>query len=184
MAEDETLALVRKRSRELDRTLWWRDAREVLAGLIAGALIAPMLGHGGWLTRAGVLLVLAGLVLVFTMLIRARHTISPRAEWPLAEVLRAETAKLDAQIRLLETVLWWYVAPLTLGAVLIVVGMTGISWFSAIYLVFAALLAWGIYEANQRAVRRVLRPRRNELQQLLDRLDESNGTGNPEDGKW
>ncbi len=171
MSDDQILTIVRKRSRDLDRKLLWRDLREGLGGLVLAALIAPGLIRGPWLTRAGTLVAVAGVLVVVTMLVRARHSVPPSDDSSLIETLRVETAKLDAQIRLLETVLWWYIAPLTLGPVLMVAGEHGASWFTSIYILLAAGLAWGIYALNQRPVQRYLRPRRTDFQRLLDALD-------------
>jgi hypothetical protein len=118
-------------------------------------------------------MVLAGLVLVMWRLYRARRIGGRGAadpSLPVAEALRAEGRRLDAQISLLESVLWWYVAPLSIGVVLLTVGLRGTSWFTLAYSVVVALVAWGVVALNLRVVRRDLRPKRAELNALLSEL--------------
>lgn len=172
MSDTEVLALVLKRSAGFQRTIRWRDARELVAAALVVAVLLPTLIRGGWLARAGVGLIIAGCGLIFVMLISARRLAAPRPDWPLAQVVRAEEARVAAQVRLLETVLWWYIAPLATGAMLIVAGDAGLSWFTAGYALFVVALSVGIYWLNRVALRRDLWPRRAELQGLLQQLED------------
>jgi hypothetical protein len=172
MSDSEILALVERRSQAFDKTIRRRDLREFIGAALALVLLAPALLHGPWLTRCGVLLVMAGGASIYLKLDRTRRRHAGlHAEWPLAAMLRAERAKVEAQIHLLESILWWYIAPLGAGAVLVVAG-TSSPRFTAGYAIFVALLSWGIYELNQHAVRRELRPRRDELTRLIEQVEE------------
>jgi len=44
-----------------------------------------------------------------------------------------------------------------------------------VYCVFCVLLFWGVYLLNQRAVRKELNPRKEELEQLLNSLKDADG---------
>ena len=173
--DEDILALVQSGSRKLDRQIRRRDWREVIAGIIGGVVIAPGAVHGPVLARVGAWIVLAGLVLVMWRLYRARRIGGPGGDDPslsVADALRAEAQRLDVQIELLESVFWWYVAPLSVGVVLLTVGVRGTSWFTLAYAVVVALVAWGVVALNLRVVRRHLRPRRAELNALLAELGE------------
>lgn len=171
MSDAEVLALVLRRSSQLGRLIRRRDLRETIAAGVGLLLLTPVLVWGPWLARAGVLVVAAGCALIVVRLGRARGLPEPRPEWPLAQALRAERARVGAQIRLLETVLWWYIAPLAVGSVLIAFGVSGASRFTLGYALFTAVLAAGIYGLNRRAIRTALRPRQAELDGLLARLE-------------
>jgi hypothetical protein len=171
MSDTEVLALVLKRSAKFQRTIRWRDARELVAAGLVVLVLAPTLSKGSWLARAGAGLIVAGCGLIFVMLMSARRLAAPRPDWPLAQVVRTEEARVGAQVRLLETLLWWYIAPLSAGAVLIVAGDAGVSWFTAGYVLFVVAVAAGIYWFNRIALRRDLWPRRAELRRLLDQLE-------------
>jgi Flp pilus assembly protein TadB len=88
----------------------------------------------------------------------------------LAELLESERAKVDGQIRLLESVVSWYIIPPAVGAMLIVIVLEGLSLFTAAYAVFALAFALLVYRLNQQAVRRDLRPTRSALERLIREL--------------
>jgi hypothetical protein len=96
----------------------------------------------------------------------------PDADRPVAEALRVEREKLDEQIRVLDTVLWWYIAPLAVGILLVVGGDAGLSWFTLGYGAVVVALGAGAYYLNQREVRTHLRPRRAKLTRMLRRVEE------------
>jgi len=173
--DDDILALVQSGSRKLDRQIRRRDWREVIAGIVAGVVIAPGAVRGPPLARVGAWVVLAGLVFVMWRLYHARRIGGRGGDDPslsVADALRAEGRRLDVQIELLERVLWWYVAPLSIGVVLLTVGVRGTSWFTLAYVVVVALVAWGVVALNLRVVRRDLRPKRADLNALLAELGE------------
>jgi len=175
--DDDILALVKSRAARLERQLRRRDWRELIASIAGAVLIAPIAINAGWITRAGVVVVLAGLVLIAVKLTRAsRVRARVRVDAPVNAVLRAEQSRVDAQIRLLGTVLWWYVLPIAVGSVMIVAGRLGVSWFTAGYVVATALLSWGVVWLNARVVRRTLRPMRDELTELLAQIESPNGS--------
>jgi len=172
--DGDILALVQSESRRLDRRIRRRDARELIAAAIGGLLIAPGMFRGPLLSRIGAAIVICGLVVIAVRLARARNIDSAASDASLSVVaaLEAELRRVDAQIALLESVLWWYVAPVLAGAFMIVAGSLGASRITLAYGVAVMLLAWGIVALNARAARRVLHPRRAELRALLAQFDD------------
>lgn len=176
LTDDDMLALVQAGSRRLDRQIRRRDWRELIASAVVAVALTPAVFHGTPLTRGGALVTLGGLALIALQLRRARRAGGSGASdlsLPVTAALRAERQRLDVQIALLESVAWWYVAPLTVGSIVIVAGQRsrGGVWFSLGYAVFAVLLGWGVTVVNRRVVRRHLRPKRNELGALLTQLE-------------
>lgn len=170
--EAEILALVKTRSNEFDRSIRRRDRREIVAGVFVFVFFSIVLASGSWLTRLGAVIVMAGCVLTYWMLRRAYGQTEASGGQPLADTLRAERARVEAQIRLLRRVLWWYAAPFAVGPVLVFVGIAGFSVTSAVYTVLVVALGAAIYHMNQRAVRLNLIPRRNELDRLLRQVED------------
>jgi hypothetical protein len=171
MSESDILALVKERSNEFDRQIGRRDRRETIAAIVVAVLFIPLLLTGPWLARAGVLVVLGASALIVRKLGAARHGLaSERADLSLSEVLASERAKIDGQIRLLEGVVSWYILPPVVGAMMIVIGLEGLSWFTAGYALLTLALSIWIYRLNQRASHRELRPRRAELDRLIQTL--------------
>ena len=176
LTDDELLALVHTRARRLDRQIRFRDWRELVAGIIAGVIIAPAATRGPILGRVGALIILGGLLLVAVRLWRARHVSAARADdvaLPVAAALRAELQRVDAQIALLANVALWYVAPLIGGSLILVAATTPLArWrFTLGYTVMALLLAWAIVMLNRRAVRGNLQPMRDDIAALLAQIE-------------
>jgi hypothetical protein len=171
MSEDEMLQLVKRESSAFDRSIARRDRREVVAGIIVALVFLPLLLTGPWLSRVGVLVVLAAFALIYRRLAAARRVeASEQVDLSLAELLEMERAKVESQIRLLESVVSWYIIPPTVGAMLIVIGLDGLSWFTAGYALFSLAVAVLVYWANRLAVRHDLRPRRAQLGRLIQEL--------------
>ena len=177
-SDDDLLRRVKEQANAFNTKIWRRDLMESIAALIGVFFFAPMLDDPSWLVRigAGGLLVSSGLILWRLHRNRRRHQ-TPAADRPVAEVLRAERAKVDTQIRLLTSILWWYIAPIATGLLLIAVGDYGIlSAYTAVFALFLGGGAYGIYRLNQRAVRNELRPRRKKLTELLDQVTETDAS--------
>jgi Flp pilus assembly protein TadB len=172
MSDDAILALVRRKSELFDAKIRKRDLREIAAMIVVIVLIAPAILRPSWLTRVGVLIIICGCGIIYWKLRRARRGTPVSAAMPLVELLHAERAKRDAQISLLSTVLWWYIAPIAMGAIMIVVGGSGATWFTLGYAIFVVAISLAIYVLNRRMVSRYLRPGRDELSTLLQQAIE------------
>lgn len=174
LAEEELLSAVKERSEAFDRKIRRRDGLEIAVAVAVVLLFGyEAVTAASWLARAGAGIIVAGAALIVWRLRRARRNGGARlAGRPVAERLRAELEKVDAQIELLESVLWWYLGPPTAGAVLFVVG-TGGGLDAMTLVAIALILAVGavVWRLNRRAVRRDLRPRRRELAELLERIE-------------
>ncbi|HEU6450151.1 MAG TPA: hypothetical protein VFT57_01930 [Gemmatimonadaceae bacterium] len=171
MSEDEMLQFVKRESSAFDRTIARRDRREVIAGIIVAMVFLPLLLTGPWLSRVGVLVVLAAIALIYRRLGAARRVdAGERVDLSLATLLETERSKVEGQIRLLESVVSWYIIPPAVGAMLIVIGLDGLSWFTAGYALFTLAIAVLVYWLNRLAVRHDLRPRRAQLDRLIQEL--------------
>lgn len=168
-----TIALVRDQSRALDRTVRRRDLREIVACVVVAAFFAPVLLHPVWLSRAGAAVVIGACVLIAVKLRRARRAHpEPPADASIVALLTAERARVEAQARLLGSVLWWYILPLVLGIALAFAGMRGWGWLTLGYTAAVVTLSWGIHYLNRRAVQDHFEPRREELDRLLRQIRE------------
>jgi len=109
----------------------------------------------------------------------------PKVTEILTACIKTSLYKINHQIWLLKNVLWWYLLPPGVGIAIfmgyiafVVVGRDAISgsiglilFFSG-YLIFVFFLYWGIYWLNQMAVRKELLPRKQELEQILESLND------------
>jgi len=173
--DGDILALVQAESRRLDRRVRRRDARELVVAAVGGLFIAPGLFRGALLSRVGAAVMIGGLLLIAIRLTRARKIGGAASDLSLSVVAatEAELRRVNAQVALLESVLWWYVAPVLTGAVLMVAGSLGASRLTFAYAAGVVLLAWALVALNARAASRVLYPRRAELLALLAQFDDT-----------
>jgi Flp pilus assembly protein TadB len=175
-SDEELLRLVKDKAKAFDEKIRRRDRIEAIAAAFVFLIFSLALLEPSWVVRAGALLVMGSSVFIYWTLRRARRGYAlPSADQPVAEAIRTEREKVDEQISLLENVLWWYILPPTVGLFLVVIGDAGFSWFALGYGTVIVALGIGIYHYNQRAVRRDLRPRRRELTQLLQQIEEEPG---------
>lgn len=173
LSDEDLLRLVQEQAEAFDEKIRRRDRREGIAAALVFLFFSLMLPDPSWVVRAGALLVMGSSAFIYWTLRRARADQSPPdADRPVAEAIRGEREKVDEQIRLLETVFWWYIAPLAVGILLVVGGNAGLSWFTLGYGAFVVALGGGIYYLNQRELRTTLRPRRRELTRLLRKVQE------------
>lgn len=160
----------RLRQRKLARALARRDWLEAGTGFLVAAVFAGFLGwlrvsdSRGW---AAVLLVLAVSGFFLRERRRARR-LRPGPEASLLAQLEGEMAELQHQRRLLRSVVWWYLLPLSAAALLFawalldfVAAKTG--HFDALFLGKFAAVAAGLDVAvwwlNRRAVATEIEPR-------------------------
>ncbi len=172
-SDDALLAMVQDRSEEMDRQIRRRDRRETIAAAVVALLVLPALVGPSWLSRVGAAIMIVGCVVTVLRLARARRgrDEAERVAVPVARMLRARLERVDAQVRLLRSVVWWYIAPFAVGPVLIVAGSEGLRWPTFVYGTVVAVLAVVIYVLNQRAVRQDLLPEREELARMLREVE-------------
>ncbi len=175
LSDDELLRLVKEKAEAFNQRLWRRDLLESIAAVATFLFFGwILLRDPSWWTRSGALLLMAGSAYVFWRLRRARtRHAAPSPDRPVAEVLRTERAKVEEQIQLLNNILGWYLAPITLGALLIVVGSNGWTWSALIQAVLVLLVAGAVYLFNQRGRRCTYEPRYERLTRLLEKVEES-----------
>ena len=182
---EEIVMEVKERARKFDRTIFRRDAAEVVVGLfLAAVMLGTAFQAPGWWPKLGALVAIGFIAFVLARLLGARkegYTVSE--SMALAERLRAETARVEAQIELLSSVRSWYLWPLAVGGTLWVLSFVpaldqppNLAVGTAMFLLFAcAAIFWAvgfaIEKANHRAVAEHLEPYRQDLQDLLGQLE-------------
>lgn len=171
--EEELLAWVQEKSEAFERKIRRRDLLETLAAVVvAGCFAYEAATSATWMARVGAAIVVLSSGFIAWWLRRARKAGPTRAaDRSVADRLRAERERVEIQIRLLRSVLWWYLGPLAVGVVLFVLGLPSGPVATVVTLTIVASLCGVIWWLNRREVRRYLRPRRDELTRLLDELE-------------
>src|SRR5262249_41573765 len=125
-------------------------------------------------------------MILFIVVDRIRHKQPPGEQGePLLDCVKASLAQVEHQIWLLRNVFWWYLLPFTVSIMAFFVQFTWLK-FSGFWLITLALVPYAlfllvlygfVYYLNQRAVRRELEPRREELLTLLTTLGDETAEG-------
>jgi len=163
---------IRRRAEKFQKKIYWRNAREYVAALIAvvfGGFEVWLLPDA--LMRVGIGLMIAGMLYLIWHLHRRGSARSLPADLGLASSLEFYKRELERQRDLLRSVWLWYLGPLIPGPVVLMVANArtnpdhlrriGLSLASALF----ALLYVLVWMRNQRGARR-LQSRINELNAL------------------
>jgi hypothetical protein len=179
---DQLVREVRRGQQQFAATIFWRDVREVGVSL----LLLPV-----WVAMGVVLglpwtwyLEMPALLWVAVFMTADRMRQRRRRAGPGDTLIRGVECSLAAvehQIWLLRNVVWWYLLPLGIP-MLAFLGQT--FWPASrrdvwqatiatffVTVVVGGVLAW-VYWLNQKAVRAVLEPRRQELAAMLKSLSD------------
>jgi CubicO group peptidase (beta-lactamase class C family) len=185
------IAAMQKQTSQLRRVLDARDLRELVACAVVIIIFGYYFFHqGGPISRLGDLIVIGGAIFIAGKLVYTRRTTqSAPPGATVVESLRAELKSVRAQSRLLGSVLWWYLLPLTIGELVFIWG-DSIHLHAANFAVLLIMVSANIfvtlviiavnacvYWLNQWARRKRLLPVEAQLQSLLHSAE----TGEPLD---
>ena len=167
------ISTMKRRTKQLGRTIFWRDVREnVAAAVVAVIFTFYFCKFGAFLARVGcVIVVLSCGFITWYSESKKRRVPKAQPDAPMMQALELELQKVNVQIGLLRSVLWWYILPVTVGGMLFCLGL-GVSLRSELgFAAFDIALCLFIYWLNQRAVDCGLLPLKRELEALLSLND-------------
>jgi MFS family permease len=163
--------------RRLERALLVRDVSESLAGVFAAAVMGAFgwhMGRSGWPFILVVALILGVSAFFVRERIRTRR-IKPDPGASVLEKVDSDLQLLRRSRKLLATIAVWYIAPLFLSELIVVVTIASHAkpWdlqrdpvFMGVFILFlAAVNAWA-WDLNRRALRKRIEPRIAELEKL------------------
>lgn len=178
---DLLLKEIQRNKKHFESIIFWRDVRETSCAPLMLVICGYFwLKHSFWqlsILLPGILFVSAFIVL--DRIIQKRK--SPRLSESLACCLKSSLEQINHQIWLLKNVLWWYLSPIFIGIFIFIcyvawvirdLGILGYMLCSG-YLVCCLLFYWYIYSINQKAIRKELLPRKEELHNLQYSLENS-----------
>ncbi len=174
--KDILLKLVRRDHEALAATLLRRDFLEIAIALI----LVPIwiwLGQSNGLVWTWYL-VIPGMLWIAGFLSMDRWKQGKKKINPgttLRDSVQHALAQVEHQISLLRNVAWWYLLPITIPLLVFHIHNGWVyrePWDAASQTILVVLVMWGLYELNQYAVQKNLKPRRDELREFLDSLDD------------
>ena len=169
---EEIVARVCRRVERLGASILRRDVIETVAA------VAVIFFFSGFFLRSdipvaktGAAIVVASAVFIIYKLHRTRLVQKPTPlDASVRQFCKTEMERLDRQIRLGRSVLWWYIIPPLVGVNLLFSGVAGFGTAAEVYLIVTVLFGWGVYLLNQHAVSKSLVPARDELSDLFDEM--------------
>lgn len=173
-APQELPVVMEQRMKQFGRTIFWRDVREVAACVfIVCAFLPNLFRPASVLTKTGcVVLVLSAIYIGCRLVLSKRRGDRQLITHSIRSYLLDERRKVDVQIHLLRTVLWWYILPLYIGAVMVVMGYTAGMAFKVIFSLGYAVVCAGIWWLNQYAVKKSLLPLKADIEETLQEFPE------------
>ena len=172
-----------KKIKQMERRVRRRDRREIVIGL----LMIPLFGW--WcvtipqlFAKMGSAIIVAACLFVIFKLIRARRVSGKEdAASDIRYNLSLSLQLLRRQIKLLDTVLWWYLLPFFTGVIFFYFSLVSNTLGRVAY-AFVVVAAYGyIYYLNKRAVKKHLKPLERNLTKVLDDLSLSETLARDED---
>ncbi len=166
------------KSVKFEATIWRRDWIETCAAIFVIVMFGSMLFTDDLrvISVLGVLIIIASTLCVIWVLHSTRKrqsTIPP--DHSLLECARVELQRVETQIKLLRSITFWYVTPLTIGAIVFVFGLLEPLWVALIgaggFLVIFILVGFVIHRMNQHAVNESLVPLQQQLLDLIQSLE-------------
>jgi hypothetical protein len=180
---EKLIVAVRQKTTKINRTLIWRDLREMVACVAIIIWYACKLGlHQSMLSLAGKIIVIASCLFIAGRMIYTYRR-RPRSQiFSVRESLLVELDKINEQIHLLNTVLWWYALPITIGYLLDFWGRHAKTSARIVDFVVCALMVVFVHYINRYSAKKSLVPIKVELEQTLENISEM-PLNNPENEK-
>jgi len=179
---DAFLKEVQRNKESFESSIFWRDVREAGGSLVLSVFFFHQsIKLSSWsLSLPGAACVFVGVFMIVDRLIQKKKY--PKANDSLVNCIEISSAQVQHQIWLLKNVFWWYLLPFALGIAIFWVDVawrvrnapgTGVrsiaGWFVGLIVLYT-----GIYYLNQWTVRKYLIPRKQELEQLRNSLQNDN----------
>jgi len=173
----EVVAMLEKQTTKIDKEIKRRDTLETSISL----LLIPVWIYGlfistGALQSIGFIIAIIACIHIPYRLVKAKKITTPK-DTSVKAFLKSEQQKLLQQKQLLESVVSWYIAPLTIAIVLITLGGTvdatglpHLNDFLIKYYGLLTLLFVGVYLLNKRAVKKKFVPLLDNIEQRLSEL--------------
>ena len=177
---DILLKEVQRNKENFESSIFWRDVREAGGSIVMAPVISylalrynlPMLHF-----LALACIFVAAFIIIDRIIQKKKF---PRPNESLAGCVAISLAQMQHQIWLIKNVFWWYLLPFVIGISLFwgdvawqMHNWAGLTFIGGCF-VGLFILYTGVYYLNQYAVRKVLIPRKQELEELLKSIKDNN----------
>lgn len=174
----QAINMLELETNKIDKEVKRRDFIEItIAILLIPAWIYGIIKSVSAMQTIGCAIAIAACIYIPYRLLSARK-ITPRKTDNIKDFLLQEKQKLQQQKQMLESVVWWYISPLTTAILLITLGANvnefGIPQVNSHMLWYYSLvtiLVVGIYFLNKRAAKKKFGPLIKNIEQRLSEIN-------------
>jgi hypothetical protein len=171
--EDQIVTTMQKAMSEFEGKIRKRNLAEIAAAVFVIACFGVyFVFTDAWVAKAGAGIVVGGSLLIILKLVSASRSSAKEEELMASDVhkqLLLFKQKVEQQVRLLNSVLYWYLSPLYAGLVLFTLGSRGV-WFSIVFILAITFLFYRIYKMNKKACAQELLPLKKRIEQALQEM--------------
>ncbi|MDZ7771158.1 MAG: hypothetical protein U5K31_00160 [Balneolaceae bacterium] len=171
-SRSELLMLINNRMISFEERIRSRDRLEVLA------CIAVIIFFGAYffvteslLQQVGSVVLVSGALLVWYRLKTTdvhKTEDRPMVDLPMAVHLERELRRVREQKKLLGSIAWWYILPLTVGLLIFALGFQSGWAFKAGYITLVLAMGGWVWKRNRDTVRRKFAPLEKELEEAME----------------
>lgn len=169
---EKLLESINQKILNMDKLIRRRDRLEIFVSVC----MIPLFGW--WLItvpqilgKVGAGIIMAACLLVIFRLIYARKVnVKEEITSAIRYHLMVSLQRVRQQIKLLSTVLWWYLLPFFIGVICFYYSYPTTLISKVVYTIIVATLYGYIYYLNKRAVKKHLKPLEENLKKALDEL--------------
>jgi H+/gluconate symporter-like permease len=175
----EVITMLEKQTIKIDKEIKRRDLIEIsIAILLIPVWIYGLFTSAGAIQTAGLILAILSCLYIPYRLMKAKKITSTK-NTNIKTFLENEKQKVSQQKQLLESVVSWYIAPLSISIILITLGGTvdasgtpHLNDYLTNYYGFLVLLIIGVYLLNKRAAKKKFGPLLENIEQRLSELNQ------------
>ncbi len=177
---EKVIAMLEHETKKVDKEIKRRDILEItIALMLIPFWVFGLFYSAGIIQSIGLILAILNSIYIPYRLVSAKK-INVAKESSIKSYLENEKQKISQQKSLLESVMIWYIAPITISIILITLGASvdasGIPQLSEslmIYYGFLTILIVAVYFLNKRAVTKKFTPLLSSIDKKLQELKEA-----------
>ncbi len=176
--EREIREYIDDRMRSLEEQIRSRDRLEIVAAVVVMIIFGFLFFYtSSFWTRAGAGIVVLSAIYICYRLKKAQieQVNSDQSFDRSVEAhLEMELQQVQTQKKLLQSVAWWYIAPMTVGLILLTFDSGSGFWFRILYPALLIVFGVIIWKFNQRTVKRKFDPLEADIREAIRFIENGN----------
>lgn len=169
----ENLKDMNAKIQKLDRAIEWRNLREItVAVLLIAVFLRTFFVAESGLLKLGSGMVVLGILFIIYKLVAARLSRKlPDVSVSIREQLEHSRTYLSTERKLLDNILYWYILPITIPCIIMVISYEWQIWAKVGYILIVGCIMFFAYRLNKKGTKQFDEPIR-ELNEAIKQLEE------------